>query len=133
MVLGLQLSIARAGSTINMNVMKPIYDWLGHSYSGYQQLGVALMLASVVAGYDLVIGIVLAIRDTWAEKKLKIKEAKSEDKISPKDVKEFHLDYWTITAIIMFYYMTIFPFVSFGVYSDGLDHLLHPMSHSDTN
>jgi len=96
--------------------MKPIYDWLGHSYSGYQQLGVALMLASVVAGYDLVIGIVLAIRDTWAEKKLKIKEAKSEDKISPKDVKEFHLDYWTITAIIMFYYMTIFPFVSFGVY-----------------
>ncbi|CAG2105430.1 unnamed protein product, partial [Medioppia subpectinata] len=114
LVFGLQLSISRAAATINLNVMKPIYDWVGGSYSGHQQLGITLIIASVVAAYDLVIGIVLAFRDTWPEKKLKAEDVKS-DKINIKDIKEFKLDYWLITIVITLFYMTIIPFVSYGI------------------
>ena len=46
MVFGLQLSFSRVGSTVNMQVMQPMYDWinsLGHS-SGYTVLGIALFI-----------------------------------------------------------------------------------------
>ena len=115
MVFGLQLSIARAGSTINFNVMQPLWlhDWLHASqgYSGHKCLGIAFMLASLMAGYDLLMAVILGIRDRWAENKLKIKEVKS-DKISLKDIKQFKLDFWTISFIIVFYYVAVFPLIS---------------------
>ena len=116
MVFGLQLSIARAGSTINFNVMQPLYDWLHTSqgYSGHKCLGIAFMIASLMTGYDLLMAVILGIRDRWAEKKLKIKEVKS-DKISLKDIKQFKLDFWTISFIIVFYYVAVFPFISLGM------------------
>ena len=116
MVFGLQLSIARAGSTICFNVMKPLYDWLhsSHGYSGHQCLGVAFMLASIMTGYDFLIAIMLLFRDRRAERVLKIKDVKA-DKISMSDIKEFKLNYWTTTFIIVFYYVAVFPFVSLGM------------------
>jgi hypothetical protein len=39
LVFGLQLSIARLGSTVNMLVMGPIYNALSHNKSGHEVLG----------------------------------------------------------------------------------------------
>ena len=30
-------------------------------------------------------------------------------------VKHLKLEYWVVTAIILFYYMALFPFISFGM------------------
>ena len=115
MVFGLQLSIARAGSTICFNVMKPLYDYLNeHGYEGHKCLGMAFMIAAVMTGYDLTMAFILMFRDRRAERILKIKDVKA-DKIAISDVKEFKLDYWAITAIIVFYYVAVFPFVSLGM------------------
>ena len=115
MVFGLQLSIARAGSTICFNVMKPIFDYfVGQHSSTTKSLGYAFIIAGIFASYDLVIAIILAIRDNRAEKILKAKKVES-DPIRLRDLKEFKFDYYTITMIIIFYYVAVFPFISLGV------------------
>ena len=43
MVFGLQLSFARLGSTVNFNVMSPVYNYVSQYYTGYLCTGVALM------------------------------------------------------------------------------------------
>lgn len=43
-VFGLQLSFARVGSTVNLDVMEPLYNWMGNYYSGYQCLGISLFI-----------------------------------------------------------------------------------------
>lgn len=44
MVFGLQLSFARLGSTVNFNVMGPLYKYVNQSYSGHMCTGVVLMI-----------------------------------------------------------------------------------------
>ena len=45
LVFGLQLSMARIGSTVNMNVMVPIYDAVGKFMTpGHRTLGMALLV-----------------------------------------------------------------------------------------
>lgn len=46
MVFGLQLSFSRVGSTVNMNIMQPIYQWItGFGFKNdYTDLGVVLMI-----------------------------------------------------------------------------------------
>lgn len=43
-VFGLQLSFARVGSTVNLDVMEPLYNWVGEYYHGYTCLGIALYI-----------------------------------------------------------------------------------------
>lgn len=47
MVFGLQLSFARLGSTVNFNVMGPLYKHVSQFYSGYMCTGVVLMIGTV--------------------------------------------------------------------------------------
>lgn len=44
MVFGLQLSFARLGSTVNFNVMGPLYAYVSQFYTGYTCTGVVLMI-----------------------------------------------------------------------------------------
>lgn len=47
MVFGLQLSFARLGSTVNFNVMSPLYNYVSQYYTGYANTGVALMIGKI--------------------------------------------------------------------------------------
>lgn len=44
MVFGLQLSFARVGSTVNYEVMGPIYNWVHKSFSGPEGMGIVLFI-----------------------------------------------------------------------------------------
>lgn len=44
MVFGLQLSFARVGSTVNFNLMVPLYDWINNFYKGHTCLGIVLFI-----------------------------------------------------------------------------------------
>jgi len=59
MVFGLQLSVARFGSTVNFWIMQPLYGYVSKSYSGYKGLGVALFLASSTCVMSLVCTLIL--------------------------------------------------------------------------
>ncbi len=47
MVFGLQLSFARLGSTVNFNVMGPLYKHVSQFYTGYLCTGVVLMIGII--------------------------------------------------------------------------------------
>jgi hypothetical protein len=55
MVFGLQLSFARVGSTVNFNVMEPLYKWVNKYYSGYMCIGVVLIIGTLINFSDWVI------------------------------------------------------------------------------
>ncbi len=44
MVFGLQLSFARVGSTVNFNLMTPLYKWMNHYYKGHTCTGIVLFI-----------------------------------------------------------------------------------------
>lgn len=46
MVFGLQLSFARVGSTVNFNVMEPLYNYVSRFYTGYMCTGIVLMIGN---------------------------------------------------------------------------------------
>lgn len=48
MVFGLQLSFARVGSTVNFNVMEPLYQWVNKYYSGHMCIGVVLIIGKLL-------------------------------------------------------------------------------------
>lgn len=51
MVFGLQMSFARVGSTVNFNVMEPLYNWVSKYYSGYMCIGVVLIIGMLTGLY----------------------------------------------------------------------------------
>ena len=51
MVFGLQLSFARVGSTVNFNVMEPLYQWVSQYYSGHMCLGVVLIIGKLLINF----------------------------------------------------------------------------------
>lgn len=51
MVFGLQLSFARVGSTVNFNVMEPLYQWVSHYYSGHMCIGVVLIIGKLLINF----------------------------------------------------------------------------------
>lgn len=58
MVFGLQMSIARFGSTVNFWVMQPIYDWV-HNYYPSRTLGAVLLLATTTCVLSLISALIL--------------------------------------------------------------------------
>ncbi|EUB56828.1 Major facilitator superfamily domain-containing protein 1 [Echinococcus granulosus] len=61
-VFGLSLSMARIGSTINMNTMRPLYKALGSTFhiTGSEQMGLTLFVASVTCLFSIGCTIALA-------------------------------------------------------------------------
>lgn len=113
MVFGLQLSFARLGSTVNFNVMSPVYNYVSQYYTGYLCTGVALMFASVSCLLSLVSALILGYLDKRANRILK-KSSQSGEVIRFSDVKDFPASFWLMAAICVAYYVAIFPFIGLG-------------------
>ena len=95
MVFGLQLSIARVGSTVNFISMVAVYDlftkWVG---TGHVNLGFALFFASVTCVLSFVCAIILSFFDKRAAKLLKKDETQTGEKVNLTDAKDFSLSFW---------------------------------------
>ncbi|KAJ8368807.1 hypothetical protein SKAU_G00088350 [Synaphobranchus kaupii] len=116
LVFGLQLSMARLGSTVNMNIMGWVY---GHMQSlqgstGHTTLGATLMIAGVTCLFSLVCALVLGYLDKRAEKILNKEQGKTGEVIKLTDVKDFSFSLWLIFLICVAYYAAIFPFIGLG-------------------
>ncbi|KAJ8388672.1 hypothetical protein AAFF_G00130810 [Aldrovandia affinis] len=138
LVFGLQLSMARVGSTVNMNIMGWVYSRMQSllGTTGPTTLGATLMLASVTCVFSLVCALVLAYLDKRAEKILNKEQGKTAghqltqefenvdvkasrflsagEVIKLTDVKDFSLSLWLIFLICVAYYVAIFPFIGLG-------------------
>ncbi|XP_044290373.1 major facilitator superfamily domain-containing protein 1 isoform X2 [Varanus komodoensis] len=116
LVFGLQLSMARIGSTVNMNIMGWVYsrvqDLLGSA--GYTTLGIALLIGGVTCIFSLVSALILGYLDKRAEKILCKEQKKTGEVIKLTDVKDFSLSLWLIFIICVCYYVAIFPFIGLG-------------------
>uniref|UniRef100_A0A8D0LCT8 Lysosomal dipeptide transporter MFSD1 n=1 Tax=Sphenodon punctatus TaxID=8508 RepID=A0A8D0LCT8_SPHPU len=116
LVFGLQLSMARIGSTVNMNVMGLIYSRVQEMLrsTGYTTLGVTLMIGGVTCIFSLICALVLAYLDRRAEKILCKEQGKTGEVIKLTDVKDFSLSLWLIFIICVCYYVAVFPFIGLG-------------------
>ncbi|XP_030633537.1 lysosomal dipeptide transporter MFSD1 [Chanos chanos] len=116
LVFGLQLSMARLGSTVNMNVMSHVYsrikDLIGST--GPSTLGVSLMIAASTCVFSLICALVLGYLDRRAERILNKEQGKTGEVIKLTDVKDFPLQLWLIFIICVGYYVAIFPFIGLG-------------------
>ncbi|XP_054159846.1 major facilitator superfamily domain-containing protein 1-like [Oppia nitens] len=117
MVFGLQLSFARVGSTVNFNVMKPLYDtvnnYITHT-TGHTTLGITLSLAANTCVFSLICALILAFYDKRAERILKRSNCQTGEIVRITDVKDFKTSFWMITFICITYYVAIFPFTALG-------------------
>ncbi|KAM4628213.1 lysosomal dipeptide transporter MFSD1 isoform 2-T2 [Polymixia lowei] len=116
LVFGLQLSMARLGSTVNMNIMGWVYNRIASLVGspGYTTLGVSLMIAAVTCLFSLVCALVLGFLDKRAEKILHKDQGKTGEVIKLTDVKDFPFPLWLIFIICVGYYVAIFPFIGLG-------------------
>lgn len=116
LVFGLQLSMARLGSTVNMNIMGWVYSRVGESpgFNGYTTLGTSLMIAAATCLFSLMCALVLGFLDKRAERILNKEEGKTGEVIKLTDVKDFPLSLWLIFIICVGYYVAIFPFIGLG-------------------
>ncbi|XP_029471009.1 major facilitator superfamily domain-containing protein 1 isoform X1 [Rhinatrema bivittatum] len=116
LVFGLQLSMSRVGSTVNMNIMGWIYSRIQSTLgsAGYKTLGISLMIGAVTCVFSLVCALILAYLDKRAEKILNKEQGKTGDVIKLTDVKDFSLSLWLIFLICVCYYVAVFPFIGLG-------------------
>ncbi|XP_067401783.1 lysosomal dipeptide transporter MFSD1 isoform X1 [Emydura macquarii macquarii] len=116
LVFGLQLSMARIGSTVNMNIMGWVYsraqDLLGST--GHSTLGLTLMIGGVTCIFSLICALILAYLDKRAEKILHKEQGKTGEVIKLTDVKDFSFSLWLIFIICVCYYAAVFPFIGLG-------------------
>jgi len=59
MVFGLQLSVARFGSTVNFWVMQPLYKYVTNFYQGHTAVGVVLLLAAGTCVLSFICALIL--------------------------------------------------------------------------
>jgi MFS family permease len=133
MVFGLQLSLSRVGSTVNFNVMEPIYDAMPSSYVGYERLGIALFIGSLTCVLSFVCALVLAIFDKRAEIILEKDAAKTGEVVKITDAKDFVLQFWLLCIICVAAYVAIFPFISLGAVFFQMKFGLSPSAASTLN
>ncbi|CAO2612930.1 Major facilitator superfamily domain-containing protein 1, partial [Lemmus lemmus] len=116
LVFGLQLSMARIGSTVNMNLMGWLYTKIETSLgsAGHLTLGVTLMIGGVTCILSLICALVLAYLDRRAEKILHKEQGKTGEVIKLTDIKDFSLPLWLVFLICVCYYAAVFPFISLG-------------------
>ncbi|XP_074183123.1 lysosomal dipeptide transporter MFSD1 isoform X7 [Rhinolophus sinicus] len=115
LVFGLQLSMARVGSTVNMNLMGWLYskvEALGSA--GHTTLGITLMIGAITCILSLICALALAYLDQRAERILHKEQGKTGEVIKLTDVKDFSLPLWLIFIICVCYYVAVFPFIGLG-------------------
>uniref|UniRef100_A0A8C7TN26 Lysosomal dipeptide transporter MFSD1 n=1 Tax=Oncorhynchus mykiss TaxID=8022 RepID=A0A8C7TN26_ONCMY len=116
LVFGLQLSMARLGSTVNMNIMGSVYNRVADlvGLTGHTTLGVSLMIAGATCIFSLVCALVLGYLDKRAERILNKEQGGTGEVIKLTDVKDFPFPLWLIFIICVGYYVAIFPFIGLG-------------------
>uniref|UniRef100_A0A8C6YMQ2 Lysosomal dipeptide transporter MFSD1 n=1 Tax=Nothoprocta perdicaria TaxID=30464 RepID=A0A8C6YMQ2_NOTPE len=116
LVFGLQLSMARIGSTVNMNIMGWVYSRVQHllGHTGHSALGLTLMIGGTTCLFSLACALILAYLDKRAEKLLCKEQGKTGEVIKLTDVKDFSLSLWLIFVICVCYYAAVFPFIGLG-------------------
>ncbi|XP_062521615.1 major facilitator superfamily domain-containing protein 1-like [Corticium candelabrum] len=115
MVFGLQLSFARVGSTVNFNIMKPIYNAVASLVSpGYRVLGLSMMAGVGMCIFSFLCAIILAVLDKRAEVLTKRKKISLEEKITLSDVKKFPITIYMLFIICVAYYVAVFIFIGVG-------------------
>ncbi|XP_005182702.1 major facilitator superfamily domain-containing protein 1 [Musca domestica] len=114
MVFGLQLSVARFGSTVNFWVMQPIYDYVHSIYKEHNALGVVLLLAAGTCVLSLMCALVLGWMDKRAERILQRNTNPSGEIAKLSDVVTFKVTFWMVSVICVAYYVAIFPFIALG-------------------
>uniref|UniRef100_A0A8D1YII1 Lysosomal dipeptide transporter MFSD1 n=1 Tax=Sus scrofa TaxID=9823 RepID=A0A8D1YII1_PIG len=116
LVFGLQLSMARIGSTVNMNLMGWLYSKVEASLgsAGHTTLGVTLLIGGITCILSLVCALALAYLDQRAERILHKEQGKTGEVIKLTDVKDFSLPLWLIFIICVCYYVAVFPFIGLG-------------------
>lgn len=117
MVFGLQLSMARIGSTVNMNIMGPVYDLIKKSFDGpsYQLMGIVLFTSALSCTVSLFCASYMGYLDKRKQKLLDTDVIETGEVVSLWDVKDFPLSLWLICAICVFYYAAVFPFIGIGL------------------
>lgn len=110
-VFGLQLSMARVGSTVNFLTMVPLYEWVQTFSEGYQALGYALIFAGITCVFSLGCALILGVLDKKRSKALHLDAAESGEKIKLSDILTFPVSFWLISVICVAYYVAIFPFI----------------------
>uniref|UniRef100_A0A5K3FK33 Lysosomal dipeptide transporter MFSD1 n=1 Tax=Mesocestoides corti TaxID=53468 RepID=A0A5K3FK33_MESCO len=130
-VFGLSLSVARIGSTVNMNTMRPLYKAMGSAFhlTGGKRMAATLLVASVTCLFSIGCAISLAFfyrRYVKArlESLLSVETsgessqeaaAPQEEVIQLKDILHFPPPIWLICIICVAYYVTVFPLISLGL------------------
>lgn len=116
LVFGLQLSMARIGSTVNMNLMGWLYGKIEASLgsAGHMTLGVTLMIGGITCIFSLICALVLAYLDRRAEKILHKEQGKTGEVIKLSDIKDFSLPLILVFVICVCYYVAVFPFIGLG-------------------
>lgn len=116
MVFGLLLSVARLGSTVNMNTLAPIYDATQDTIPNpNQRLAFTLWIGVFFCLLSLLAAVVLGLFDRRASRILHRADTKTGDVINLRDIRHFPLSLWLIFLICVLYYVTVFPFVGLGI------------------
>ncbi|XP_034655763.1 major facilitator superfamily domain-containing protein 1 [Drosophila subobscura] len=114
MVFGLQLSVARFGSTVNFWVMQPIYNYVSKFYHENSALGVVLLLATLTCVMSLICALILGFMDKRAERILQRNSNPSGQVPKLTDIFTFKPPFWMVSIICVAYYVAIFPFIALG-------------------
>ncbi|XP_005106021.1 major facilitator superfamily domain-containing protein 1 [Aplysia californica] len=133
MVFGLQLSFSRVGSTVNMNVMQPLYNLIDEHIHGYKCLGIALFIGAGTCIFSLLIAFTLAFFDKRADRILKRQAISSEEMIKFRDILTFPMPTWLISVICVAYYVAVFPFIGLGLVFFEMKFGLNPTSANAVN
>jgi MFS family permease len=105
---GINLMIARFGTWLAQN--SP--TWAKFAYGNWR----SPLLISVVFGTFCVTGaIAYWIMEVYAEKRYKVGQAGSTDKVVFSDVYKFGVSYWYIVILCIVFYSAIFPFETFAI------------------
>lgn len=102
---GINLSVGRIGSSINGPMTLSI--------ASSSSVGTALLAGFYICCFSLVMALMMAWMDRWAEKKDGVSAAVAEeDKFKLSDLREFNgRPFWLVTASCVIVYMVIFPFI----------------------
>ncbi|XP_040284090.1 major facilitator superfamily domain-containing protein 1 isoform X1 [Bufo bufo] len=116
LVFGLQLSMARVGSTVNMNIMGLVYERIKDAMgsAGHTTLGITLMIGGLTCFFSLMCALILGYLDRRAERILNKEQGETGEVIKLTDVKDFSLSLWLIFLVCVCYYVAVFPFIGLG-------------------
>ncbi|VDP03114.1 unnamed protein product [Soboliphyme baturini] len=126
-VFGFTLSFARVGSTVTMNLMKPIYNSIDRHVQGHTCLGITMLIATVFTLFSWACAFILAYFDRRRDEYSRLISRSSEISLQAagaepngkveETVKITHilvlpLGLWIMCFVCVAYYTTVFPFVS---------------------